>query len=141
MSPCLQQLLKQGFLAVIELTRLFIQCKALQLLQAVFISLISNQSVIGRMVAIATILIGLTFNQSVIRRVVVKQAVISCGWIDTGGRRGREVEGEAVAVVAIVVAAVIVVTVVWFMACRRSAKDRWGCTRLFFLSYIGLKRQ
>jgi len=66
-----------------------------------------------------------------------------------GGRRWREVEGEIAAVaaavvavvVAVVAAAVAVVTVVWFMACRKSTKNCWGCTRLFLLFYIGLKRQ
>ena len=52
------------------------------------------------------------------------------GWIDTGGIRRREVEGEAAAEVAAEVAAVVV----WFMACGRSAEDRRD--RPFLFSYI-----
>ena len=41
----------------------------------------------------------------------------SCGWINTGGIRRREVEGDVVAVVAATVAAVTV----WFTCCEKSA--------------------
>jgi predicted NBD/HSP70 family sugar kinase len=76
------------------------------------------------------ILIGLISNWSVIGWIAVGR-----GWIDTGGIRRREAEGEAVAEVAAEavaeavaevvaeVAAEAAAEVVWFIGRRRSAKD------------------
>ena len=64
------------------------------------------------------ILIGPISNWSVIGR-----AVVGRGWINIGGIRRREVEGEAVVVAAAVTAAVAAVVIVWFIAYGRSAKD------------------
>jgi len=45
----------------------------------------------------------------------------SCGWINTGGIRRREVEGDAAAAVAVVVAAAVAAVIVWFTYRRKSA--------------------
>jgi len=57
-----------------------------------------------------------------------------------GGRKGREVEGEAAAIAVVIATVVVKVTAVWFMACGKSTKDCQDYNYLFLLSYIALKR-
>jgi hypothetical protein len=61
----------------------------------------------------------------------IGRTVVGRGWIDTGGIRRREVEGEAAAEAA----AEVVAAAIWGIGCGRSAKGRRR-DRPFLFSYI-----